>query len=76
MTALLVSIGGLFCCGLLFPVGWKLGKDEVEAIDAGRRDPSDRSTANAARVIGMIGTGLFVALFFLGVLLTVAGSVR
>lgn len=70
-TAIVLSILGFVCCGLLFPVGWKLGHDEVTAIDTGRRDPNNRGTANAARIIGMIGTGLLV-LGVLGYIILVA----
>ncbi len=60
LLALLLSLAALLCCGLLWPVAWKLGHDEIVAIDAGRRDPNNRGTANAGRIIGMIGTGLLV----------------
>lgn len=60
-TALVMSILGFFCCGILSAVGWYLGQQELNAIDAGRRDPTNRGTANAARIIGLILTVIFAA---------------
>ena len=42
------------------PVAWYMGNAEVVAIDAGRRDPSNRGTAKAAKIIGIVGTVLAV----------------
>ncbi len=71
--ALILSILSFVVCGLLAPVGWYMGNKEIEAIDAGRRDPSKRDQANAARILGIIGTVILalVVLFIIGVLLIV-----
>ena len=78
VIALVVSIVGLTtCCGLVCPVGWYLGSKEMEAIDAGRRDPAQRGMANAAKIIGIIGTVILVlAVLFYGglIILGVAGA--
>ncbi len=70
-AALVLGIVGLVLCGgILSPVAWYLGHQEVRAIDAGRRDPMGRQTANAGRILGIIGTvlvGLGI-LFFVGFL--------
>ena len=42
------------------PVAWFMARQELQAIDAGRRDPSQRSNAKAAMIIGIIGTVLTV----------------
>ncbi|HWB89811.1 MAG TPA: hypothetical protein VG872_11480 [Acidimicrobiia bacterium] len=70
---LVLGIIGIFV-PILGPFAWVLGNKELRAIDSGRRAPENRSTANAARVLGIIGTVLlglsivatliFVALFF------------
>lgn len=68
VTALVVSlIGLLVCSGLLCPIGWYIGGEEVKAIDAGRRDPSNRGMAQAGRIIGIVGSVLLA----LGILLFV-----
>lgn len=64
-TALVLSILGFFCCGIFSAIGWYLGQQELTAIDGGRRDPTNRGTANAARVIGIIVTVLWAGLFAL-----------
>lgn len=61
-TALVLSILGFFCCGIFSAVGWYLGQQELAAIDAGRRDPTNRGTASAARVIGIVVTVIWAAI--------------
>ena len=71
-TALVLGILGIVICGVLAPFAWNIGNKELAAIDAGRRDPSNRGTANAGRILGIIGTVLLlVALVF--VVLAIAG---
>ena len=74
VASLVVSLCGFIFCGLLFPIGWWLGSKEVRAIDEGRRDPSNRGTARAGQLIGMIMTILFVLMIVAVVLLVVVGS--
>jgi hypothetical protein len=60
ITALVLSVLGLFCCGgLLSPFGWYLGQQELKAVDAGRSSPGNRPLALIAVVIGIIGTAMF-----------------
>lgn len=59
-TALVVGILSFVCCGILGPVAWYVGQQELNGIDAGRRDPTNRGTANAGRIIGIIATVLLV----------------
>ena len=70
VISLVLSILGLVVCGVLSPVAWYYGRQETEAIDAGRRDPSKRDMATAGKVIGIIGTAI-LAFIVLGVLLVV-----
>ena len=56
-TILVLGILGIVCsCGPLAIVAWVMGNNETQAIDAGGRDPANRSTANAGRIVG---TALF-----------------
>ena len=56
-TAILVlGILGLIICQVLSPIAWYMGNQELTGIDTGRRDPTGRSTANAGRILGIIGT--------------------
>lgn len=63
-TALVCSILGFVCCGFLGIAGWVLGQKELNAIDAGRRDPTNRGTATAAKIVGIV----VVAINVLGLL--------
>lgn len=56
--ALVLGILGLVLCGFLGPFAWYVGHNEVKAIDAGKRPPENRSTANAGKILGIIGTVL------------------
>jgi uncharacterized membrane protein YjgN (DUF898 family) len=67
-TALVLGILGIVVCGILAPFAWSIGNTEIRAIDAGRRDPANRGTASAGRILGIIGTVLLI----LGVLALVA----
>ncbi len=70
-TILVLGILGIICCGPLGIAAWVMGNNELAAIDAGRRSPKSRSTANAGRIMGIIGTVLLVLgiLLFLGLLI-------
>ena len=59
-TALVLGILGIVVCGILAPFAWSMGNTELAAIDAGRRDPTNRSTANAGKILGIIGTVLLI----------------
>lgn len=81
VVSLVLSILGLVVCGVLSPVAWYYGREEIKAIDAGRRDPSKRDLATAGKIIGMIGTAFIsfilaaVALFvIIAFVSTVAGA--
>lgn len=58
-TALVLGILGIICCGPLAIVGWIMANNELQGIAAGRRDPQNQGTANAAKIVGIIGTVLF-----------------
>jgi len=69
-TILVMGILGLIICGILAPFAWVMGNKELTAIDSGLRSPENRSTANAGRILGIIGTvllgiGLVVGIIFL-----------
>jgi hypothetical protein len=73
-TVLVLGIIAIVVCQLLGPVAWVMGNNELAAIDAGRRPPENRGTANAGRILGIISTVLLaVAIIF--VILIVAGGI-
>lgn len=80
-TILVLGILSLVICAPLGIFAWIMGNSDIKEMDAGRMDPSGRSTTNAGRICGMIGTILlaisvvvFVALAAFGVLGAMAGA--
>lgn len=82
-TILVLGILSLICsCLPLGIAAWIMGNRELQAIDSGRRNPDNRGTANAGRIIGIVATVLgligFIILFaflFLGLSLGVLDEV-
>lgn len=70
-TVLVLGIIGVVLCQLLGPVAWVMGNTELQAIDAGRRAPQNRGTANAGRILGIIATVLLIIGLVFGILLIV-----
>lgn len=66
-TILVLGILGIIICGILAPFAWVMGNNELAAIDAGRRPPENRGTANAGRILGIVGTVLLAlaVIFFI-----------
>ncbi len=72
-TALVLGIlGVIICCTPLGVVAWIMANNEFEGIRGGRRNPANEGTANASRILGIVGTVLF-ALFVIGAILFIAG---
>jgi hypothetical protein len=59
-TILVLGILGLVLCQVLGPFAWVMGNKELAGIDAGRRAPENRGTAQAGRILGIISTVLMV----------------
>ncbi|HEX6864988.1 MAG TPA: DUF4190 domain-containing protein, partial [Thermoanaerobaculia bacterium] len=70
VTALVLGILGIVCCGLLAPIAWYLGNQELQAIRQGRAPATGEGLAKAAQILGIIGTILLVLtvlwIFFAG----------
>ncbi len=55
----LILIFGILSVLACLPLGiaaWVMGQRDLKAMDAGTMDPSGRSSTNAGRILGMIGT--------------------
>lgn len=72
-TALVLGILGIVICGILAPFAWNIGNKELAAIDAGRRPPENRGTANAGKILGIVGTVL-LAIGLIVLVLVLAGA--
>jgi uncharacterized membrane protein YjgN (DUF898 family) len=57
-TILVLGILGVVLFQILAPFAWVMGNRELAAIDSGLRSPENRSTANAGRILGIVGTVL------------------
>jgi len=77
-TVLVLGILGLVLCQFLGPFAWVMGNKELAAIDAGRRRPENRGSAQAGKILGIIATVLLAlgVVFFIGMLIlfAVAGT--
>lgn len=59
-TVLVLGILSLVVCQILGPIAWVMGNTEIAGIDAGRRPPQNRGTAQAGRILGIISTVLMI----------------
>lgn len=76
-TALVLGILAIVVCGLLGPVAWSIGATELRAIDEGRRAPDGRGSAQAGKILGIVGTVLLavaIGLFLLFIILVSVSS--
>jgi serine/threonine protein kinase len=65
-SVLTMGILGLFCCPILSLVAWITGNSALQAY--GDRDPGDRGSVVAGRILGIIGTvlwGLYLTAVFI-----------
>ncbi len=72
-TALVLGILGIICCPILGIVAWIMANNELEGIKSGRRNPTNEGTANASRILGIVGTVL-IAVSIIGLILVIAGA--
>ena len=77
-TILVYGILSLVVCGILGPIAWSMGNEELRRIERGEVDPSTRGNVTAGRICGMIASILMiislVAILFVFVL--AAGASR
>ena len=67
---------GLFVFWPLSPFAWVVGRNEVRAVDAGRRDPANRGVGLAGQILGIIGTVLLaLGIVFIVVVIVIAIAV-
>ncbi len=67
-TTLVLGILGLVLCGVIAPFAWSMGNRVLGEIDAARGTLGGRSSVNAGRIMGIIGTVLLIVyvLFIVG----------
>lgn len=76
-TALVLGILGVVCCGLLAPIAWYMGNQEMKAIREGRSPAAGEGITKAAVILGIIGTVLLALslcwIFFAGGMAVLSG---
>ena len=60
VTALVLGILGLTCCGIMAPIAWMLGSTELKDIRAGLASSEGKGYATAGKILGIIGTVLLI----------------
>ena len=76
VTVLILGILGLVLCQLISPFAWVMGNRVVGEIDASGGQLGGRSTANAGRICGIVGTvlcGLGLLFAVVAIIVAVAG---
>jgi hypothetical protein len=74
-TVLALGIVGLLSPLILVPLGvaaWVLGSKELRGMNEGRIDPAGRTPTQVGRVFGIVGTGLWVLIAGLTLLMVFA----
>ncbi|MCX4093523.1 DUF4190 domain-containing protein [Nocardia sp. alder85J] len=72
-TVLLLGALSVLCCGALGPVAWVMGKQALTQIDRSGGALGGRSQVLVGYILGMVGTGLMVAMAVLFVLILLGG---
>ena len=58
---LVLGILGLVMCGIFTAIpAWIMGNSDIKQMDVGTMDPTGRGMTNAGRILGMIGSILFI----------------
>lgn len=70
IMSLVFGILGVICCGLMGPIAWYLGNQELKAIQAGTSPAAGDGLAKAGMILGIVGSIFFcltlVWIFFMG----------
>ena len=60
-TVLTLGVLSLVVCGMLGPMAWSMGTEELRRIDSGLTPPHGRSSAVAGRICGIVATCFFAS---------------
>lgn len=78
IVSLVLGILGIFCCGVLAPVAWYIGSQELKAIQTGASPAAGASLAKAGMIMGIVGSVLLVLtilwIFFMGGMAILQGA--
>lgn len=68
LTVFILGLLSIILCQVLGPFAWKMGNDEVRAVNEGRRSPENLGLAQAGRICGIVGTCLLAVVLVFGIL--------
>ena len=76
---LVLGILSIVVCGILGPIAWVMGNNALAALDRGEGDPNERTSANAGRICGIVGTvflilGVLMGLLYLVFIFVIIGA--
>ncbi len=72
-TVLLVGVLSLFCCGILGPVAWVMGKRALDEIEMSGGTIGGRSQVLVGYVVGIVGTVMMVVVAGIFLLMLLSG---
>ncbi|WP_067698590.1 DUF4190 domain-containing protein [Nocardia jejuensis] len=73
-AVLLLGALSVFCCGILGPVAWVLGRRALNEIDASGGAYGGRVQAVVGYGLGIVGTILMICMAILAVFLMISGG--
>jgi hypothetical protein len=73
-TILTLGILSLVVCGILGPIAWAMGTEELRRIDAGETDPTQRGSVTAGRVCGIIASAFMIVWVVIVLFMVIAVS--
>lgn len=68
VVILILGILSIVACQIFGPIAWILGNSDMKEIRAGLRDPAGEQLTNVGRILGIIGTVLFILGFIFGII--------
>ena len=73
-TILVLGILSLVVCGVMGPIAWVMGNEDLRQIDSGNAPATERGSVVAGRICGMIATALMVVTLFFVIFIVAAAS--
>jgi len=63
-TILVLGILGLICCGICAVLAWVFANNDLRKMEMGQMDNSGYETTRTGRILGIIGTALWIVGIF------------
>ncbi|WP_067531451.1 DUF4190 domain-containing protein [Nocardia crassostreae] len=73
-AVLLLGVLSIFCCGILGPVAWAMGRRALNDIEASGGEYGGRVQLVVGYVLGIVGTVLMICMGVLFLLMVIGGN--